>query len=434
MAKDTPLVKKEPLLARIKHHPYESLIGFLWICNLGLIFVSIGIWIIAALQKLFVRADFTSFYTGYYIVRIGQGSNLYDAALQAHYQEKFMQGIIFTGGVLLFPNPPYVALLFSPLSILPLNVAFYFWSATQIILLIWAMSIIYRLFPDWSKQERIILITAILAFWPVINNLLLGQFSILLLIGVLQIYLGMKDSKPVQAGLGLLLLAIKPQSLLVPGMMTLNKRYWRAAATAAIGGVALFLITSAFLGFKPWIQYIQSVRALSSFFGVYGVTPSTEFTLRGILANILGNTYGSLINNISIIALGAALIMVWLLWLQDVPPGTAKFNLYFAFTITLSVFFSMHLNPHDALILVLPAALFYDYMRQNNYPRRAYTILALISPMIFYFSAFNKSSLLGILRPPVIPIFIFLIWMGYYLITERRIHARGQPASDIGMA
>ncbi len=157
-------VKKYPLHLRIKNRSYNLIIAILLICNISLILINSGIWILAAKQKLFVAADLTSFYTGYYIVRIGEGANLYDEALQASYQEQFMGGMIFLGGVLLFPNPPFVAVILSPISLLPLNVAFYFWSLVQLVLLVWALRIIYQLFSDWSNHERVVLFTAILAY------------------------------------------------------------------------------------------------------------------------------------------------------------------------------------------------------------------------------------------------------------------------------
>jgi hypothetical protein len=215
--------------------PFHLIITILFFVNIVLIAVNAGLWIIAAYQKLFVAADFTSFYTGYYMVRVGEGVNLYDPALQSSYQQQFMGGLTFEGGVLLFANPPFVAILFSPVSLLPLDSAFYLWSLIELGLLIWLLVSLNRLFAYWDKRERILLITTILAFWPLTYTFLLGQFSLFLLIGWLQVYITMRKSKLTAAGLWMLMLSIKPHTLLIPGMMTLNKRYWRVAVTAVIG-------------------------------------------------------------------------------------------------------------------------------------------------------------------------------------------------------
>jgi hypothetical protein len=412
--------KNESLFVRIRKRPIYYIFVFLLLINISLIAINAGIWIIAARQKLFVAADFTSFYTGYYMVRVGDGANLYDMAAQARYQEQFMGGLIFEGGVLLFANPPFVAIIFSPLSLLPLGTAFYLWTIVQLILLICMLYSITRLFSHWNNHERLLLITTILAFWPLTSTFLLGQFSLLILLGLLQMYIAIRHSRLGKAGLWLVLLTIKPQTLPIPGMIVLNKRNWHGAVTTAISGIAIIIFSSIFLGIGTWIQYIQVFPTISNNFGKFGFIPDIQYTLRGLLTNILGYSQASIINIISISVFIGGIVFVWLLWMQGVFADSQRFKLYFAFTILLSAFLSLHSYPHDDLILVLPAALFYDYLRENNYPRKAYSILILISPIVFFIAAFSSFDLFGIFRPPVIIILIFLVWIVYYLILDHR--------------
>jgi hypothetical protein len=418
--KHKSIEKKEPLILQIRKRPFYYIIVFLLLINISLIAINAGIWIIAARQKLFVAADFTSFYTGYYMVRVGDGVNLYDMAAQARYQEQFIRGLTFEGGVLPFLNPPIVALILSPLSLVPLGTAFYLWTIVQVILLIWLLYSINLLFSNWNKQERLLLITTILSFWPLTNTFLLGQFSLLLLIGLLQMYIALKNSKYTQAGLLVDILIIKPQTLLIPGMIILNKRYLRAAAAAAIAGIFIFFIPILLLGVQPWIQFIRNLLTMSTSYGKLGVTPSSEYTLRGVLSNILGNSHIILTNIISIILLLMGMIYIWLLWRRGISQDSSKFKLYFAFTLLLSVVLSLHLNTHDSLILIVPAALFYDYLRENIYPRKAYSILILISPVIFFIAAFSSFNLFSLIRPPVVIILILLGWMIYYLVLDHQ--------------
>ncbi|MFZ0533353.1 MAG: glycosyltransferase family 87 protein [Anaerolineales bacterium] len=412
--------KNESLFVRIRKRPIYYIFVFLLLINISLIAINAGIWIIAARQKLFVAADFTSFYTGYYMVRVGDGANLYDMAAQARYQEQFMGGLIFEGGVLLFANPPFVAIIFSPLSLLPLGTAFYLWTIVQLILLICMLYSITRLFSHWNNHERLLLITTILAFWPLTSTFLLGQFSLLILLGLLQMYIAIRHSRLGKAGLWLVLLTIKPQTLPIPGMIVLNKRNWHGAVTTAISGIAIIIFSSIFLGIGTWIQYIQVFPTISNNFGKFGFIPDIQYTLRGLLTNILGYSQASIINIISISVFIGGIVFVWLLWMQGVFADSQRFKLYFAFTILLSAFLSLHSYPHDDLILVLPAALFYDYLRENNYPRKAYSILILISPIVFFIAAFSSFDLFGIFRPPVIIILIFLVCIVYYLILDHR--------------
>jgi hypothetical protein len=416
----------EPLIARIRKRPFYFIVILLCIINISLITINVGLWATATYQKLFFAADFTSFYTGFYMVRVGEGTNLYDVTLQSKYQQQFMDGMTFEGGVLRFANPPFIAIAFSPISWLHLDAAFYLWSLMQLGLLTWLLFRINRLFLHWERHERIVLIITILAFWPLTNNFLLGQFSLILLICLVQLYIYMKNSKLTKAGFWLALMTVKPHTLLIPGMMTLNKRYWRVAVTAAITGITFFSLSWLIIGLKPWIQYIQSLQALGSYFDKYGVNPNAEYTIRGVLSNILGNSQGSLTNIISIIVLLLGMIFIWFLWKKDIAQDSSRFILYFAFTILLSVFLSLHLNPHDSLMLVLPAALFYDYLSQNNYQRKAYSVLILISPLVFFVAAFVNFNLFGFIRPPVIIIFLMLAWMIKYLILDFKSQSKNR--------
>jgi hypothetical protein len=410
--------RNQPLLARIRKHPFHFVVVFLCLINITLILINAGIWLMAAYQQLFLRADFTSFYTGYYMVRVGEGENLYERTLQSEYQQFFMGGLTFEGGVLLFPNPPFVAILFSPLSLLRLDVAFYIWTLMQLGLLAWLLVRMKYLFTIWDKNEIFVLIITTLAFWPLANSLLLGQFSILLLALLVQLYINMKNFRLTKAGLWLAFMAVKPQTLLLPGMMSINRRYWPMALSALIVGLILFGASSIILGIQPWQGYVQSLISLGSYFDQYGVNPNSEYTIRGVVSNLLGNSQGNLTNIVSMIILLVGMIFVWMMWRKSVAQEQPRFVLFFALTIFLSVLLSLHLNPHDSLMLVLPAALFYDYLRQRDYPQKAYTIFILTCPIVFFIAAFSPFNLFGLIRPPIVMMFIMLGWMAFYLVRE----------------
>ncbi len=418
---------RESLIARIRKRPFHYIILLLLFINIALIVINIGVWLIAAKQDLFITADFTNFYTGFKMVLNGDGSKLYDLNLQAKYQQEIMGNINFVGGLLPYVNPPIVALVFAPLALLSINIAFYLWTIFEFGLLVWLVLLLQRLFSAWTKQECLIMTIAVLAFWPLTHTFLLGQFSLLFLICILQVYIAMRSAKLGKAGRWLVLLIIKPHTLLIPGVMTVNKRYWRLMASSAVTIIAMVIFSSAFLGFGTWFQYIQVLPTMSNNFGKFGFIPNIQYTLRGLLTNVLGYSQASLINLISIVVFMGGIVLVWLLWMQGVSAESRKFKLYFALTILLSAFLSLHAYPHDDLILVCPAVLFYDYLRENNYPKKAYSILILLSPFVFFIAAFTSFNLFGVFRPPLVIILIFLVWMIYYLFLDHRSVTTNQP-------
>src|SRR4030067_2935751 len=81
---------RQPLVYKIRRNPFHYLVAFLCLVNLTLAVVNAGLWVMAAFQRLFVAADFTSLYTCFYMVRVGEGALLYDPAVQSRFQQVFM--------------------------------------------------------------------------------------------------------------------------------------------------------------------------------------------------------------------------------------------------------------------------------------------------------------------------------------------------------
>lgn len=398
------------------------------IINIIFIGVNIGMWIGTIRANLIPRTDFSYFYTAYSIVRNGEAAKLYDMQTQALYQHE-MLNLNTEVDFLPFLYPPFVALFLSVLSALPLNIAYCVWSLIQFGLLIWLIFLLNRIFSDWSKRERVVLSITLLAFWPLAITFIIGQFSLITLFCLCQMYLAMKSLKTTKAGFWLGLLMIKPQTILFPGMITINKRFWRIAGTAVIIFLILVAFSSIFLGFKPWIDYVRLIPTMNTHYGDYGFYPIIEYTLKGMLSNLLGYAQGNLVSIISVIFLVLGMLVTLYLWVPDMSSNGLKFKLQFAIMATLSVFLSLHAYPHDSLVLVLPAAIFYDYLREKNSQRKIYSLLILASPLIFFVTSLTSLSLFGFIRPSVIVILVLLIWMVYSRIRDFR-KAKNSPVTQ----
>jgi len=99
--------------------------------------------------------DFTAFYTAGYIVRTGNAHHLYDLDLQTRVQQQFLlpHGWTFDGGLLPYANPPFFALLFVPLSLLPLLWAFHLWNLINLSLLFGSLGLLLFHRQEWSAKE-----------------------------------------------------------------------------------------------------------------------------------------------------------------------------------------------------------------------------------------------------------------------------------------
>ena len=396
---------------------YKAIIIVLTIINIIIIGFYIAIWIGSASEKLFSGSDFYSIFNTIVTMKTGYSGIFIKSDIMSLFKNGILGGLV-DNGVYLLQYPPFVALIFLPLSFLPFNIAFYIWTLAQVGLLICIIYIFNRLLFDWYKQERLFMTVTLLAFWPLAITFILGQFSLVILFIIVQLYMALSNSKKLTAGIWLALMIIKPQTVLIPGIISIQKRYIRTAVSFIFTSITIVLITTIIFGFRSWYKYTQLILSSSHQFENFGFAPKIEYTLRGLLTGIFGNSQSQLINIISIIFLFFGILSAWFLWLKDIPPDSPSFKLRFSFIISLSVFLSLHLYPHDSLILVLPAALFYDFLRQNNYPRKLYVLLILSSPFIFFFGAFNSYNLFGVIRPPLVAIIALLLYMSCYLILD----------------
>jgi hypothetical protein len=378
--------------------------------NISLALTYVGLWFIAARQELFWRADFSAFYTGWVIVRDGQGAQLYDPDLQTAIQQEVLEGRSFKDGLLPYVNPPHLTILFVPLSLLSRTNAYLLWTLGQLGLLVWFVRLLYRLASSWELEERWLLLSAVVAFPPMMLTFVIGSFSLLLTLCLLQFYLALKRDDAWAAGFWLVLATVKPQAVLLLGVMLLVARQWRVILRAVLIGAALAVVASLTLGWHIWLDYVTLLRSHTGLFDTFGVVPTDMHNLKGTFTLLLGNDQSSLINLISYLALGGAAIATVWLWWRPWRPDEPDFELRVALTMLLGMLFSVHSNPQDSLMLVVPATLFYKYLRQRELPRRGYGLFVLLCPTLFLISEFTIGGGLGV-RIPVLVMAALAAWM-----------------------
>jgi hypothetical protein len=393
--------------------------------NAALALVAAALWLATGAPDGFVRADFTAFYAAWSIVRDGRGTALYDLALQGEYQARLMPGTQFEGGVLPYVNPPHLTLPFVPLAWLPRPVAFGLWTAAQLLLLGWTVRWFgWRLAAGWPARSRWLLVSALLAFPPLLSTLLLGAFSLPLLVALIGLYAALTAGRGPAAGAWLVLLTLKPQVAVLPVLLLLGARRWAALVSALLIGLGLAAAATLLLGAGIWSDYLQLARGHMLLFDRLGVDPARMWSLRGTLALWLGGERADLINAVSGgLLLVAAGITLWL-WRGPWRPGTPAFDLRVALTLTLALLTAPHLNPHDGLLLALPVALGYRALRASGQPASAFAAAALAGPAAVLVAEAALGPRAGI-RLPTLAMLLLALWLGLAL---RRAEAAARPA------
>jgi hypothetical protein len=377
--------------------------------NLGLAVVLLTTHAQTIANGVWWAADFTAYYTGWTMVRDGEGANLYDLDVQTRYQQAILDGRQFRDGVLPYVNPPYFALPGVPLALLSREAAQVVWLLLNLLLLGWLIRSLLGLAAGWRPGERWVLVTALLGFFPLYTTLLLGSFPLLLTLALLQCYLALRRGDDRAAAAWLLVASIKFQLILLLGVWLLAGRRWRVLAWGIAFGLVAAGLTTLVLGWRVWGEYLGLLRLHSASYDRYGINPEDALTLKGTLALLLGQGQAGLIQQI---ASGALLLAAGLTaWItaRDPRPAGAALGLQFGTVIMLNLLFSLHLNFHDALLLVLPAALFYDWLRERPGAAR-FGAFAALCPLLFFVGDVLFGKRLGV-QIPVLLMAAALAWM-----------------------
>ncbi len=182
-------------------------------------------------------------------------------------------------------HPPFDALLFAPLALLPYNLAALLWSALSFALYVWiAITIIGELDIQLAGHWRILLIGMGLCWYPLLMHIALGQLSLLIVGCLIGCWALLRHQRDGWAGvlLGLACLIKLYPALLV--LVLLLRRRWRAAG-AALGTIAAGgLLTLLLVGPGDVLRY--GMQVISQATGEHGLSP-VNASLAGVLGRLL---------------------------------------------------------------------------------------------------------------------------------------------------
>ncbi len=305
-------------------------------------------------------SDFFSFYTGWAIVRDGQGGRLYDLDLQRAYQAKAfaLESSDSHMGLLPFINPPHAALILTPFAYFPPRAAASIYLAFNCLIAAWVLYRLCQLAAGWSRAAQILLLTTTLAtevFWYSLGT---GTMTLLGFACLIEYYLAIRAGRDVRAAVWLIAATIKPQLILLPAIIPLAQRRWRLVGVAVTLGLLLGLGVSLSFGFHIWGDYLRLLRQVGAQGEAYGASPRLMDNLRMILYWTVPR---QAVVPVVYLALLAGLIGICWLW-----RSARDFDLRFALTVLLGLFLAPHLNYQDTVVAILPAAIGYDFGRSKR--------------------------------------------------------------------
>jgi hypothetical protein len=183
--------------------------------------------------------DYAAFYGAGRIIAEGEFGELYNWKRQLDAQKDLFPGE--EKSFLPFMNPPYVALAYLPLSLLPYRLSY----VIHTLLLVGALLMTLHLVRPMNAQidrHYLFAFTLLLFFYPVLRSVLGGQNTAFTLLLIACSWRAVKDRHEFRAGFFLGLLLFKPHfALPLIGLYVLSGR-WRVGITSAITALFLYVV------------------------------------------------------------------------------------------------------------------------------------------------------------------------------------------------
>ena len=197
---------------------------------------------------------------GALIIHSGDGARLYDQGTQLIAKSEVLGHEVGTEAVqpLPYSGPPFEALLLSPLMALPSWVPFALWTLAAGLALGFSVGLLDGALPVGRSVGWVISLAAC-SYLPAIRSLMLGENTLLVLMGICGCYLALKRNEEGWAAISLLLVMLKPSALLPVIVLLLVQRHFRAIAYFAASAALLVVLTMFVLGPGWPIDYLGVV-------------------------------------------------------------------------------------------------------------------------------------------------------------------------------
>ena len=284
------------------------------------------------------------------------GIHLYDYPAQVEYIHSLTQKDL---AFLPYPYPPWYALSTFFLALLPIDMASRVWfmlNLTMISISVWLLTF------NWKLKQRIYAILLASLFLPVLGLLMVGQYSVPVLLGVSILYWALKTESAFGTAIAMGLLTFKPHLGIFIAIATFiwllyhhKTRFVKHAIVLTII-VAIFLLLIGFVADPVWpLNYIKSLGDYREISGVISCDLCASLPVMIIeMVTDQGNVFqGALISVFLAVGLAGLLIWHFRYRLREI---TLLIVLSTAFTLLISPY----LLSYDFVLLLVLFIVVYD--------------------------------------------------------------------------
>jgi len=294
--------------------------------------------------------NFTIFYAAARMVRGGQSSLLYDLPAESRAQEEFAPNVRIRQAALPYMHPPFEALLFLPFTFLRYVHAYLLWSVLNGGMVIASMILLRRQFVEVGGLPLAFVVLAATGFLPVVNGLIQGQDSSLLLLLFVVALAATARGNDILAGAALAAGLFK-FNLILPLVFLLAVKRPRlllgfAPVAALLGGVSLAMV-----GWQGVASYLHFLFHLEHTGAGGAIVGQDMPNVRGMIASLAGGQPGA---SLMPIAIACSAIVIGIAWWRLAAIDSVRFD--FVLATTAAILVSYHTFSYD-LSLLLPAVL-----------------------------------------------------------------------------
>jgi hypothetical protein len=340
-------------------------------------------WMFVGVRQRIARGypDFTIFYTAGTLLSEGAGHQLYDPQAQYRVQEKLDPKTLLRQGPLPYNHPPFEALIFLPLALLPYRWAFATWDLVNVVLLACVMLRLRRSLQVFQLISAWDLVLGSLAFFPVFACFLQGQDAILQLLLCALGFLALEGRADVIAGSWFALALFKFQFIVPLILLLLFWKRSRVALGFVPVSIGLVLVSAGLVGWKEFALYPAYVVRGSQAFVFGSVPPELMANLRGLT---MGWAWISKTLGVALAFSSSLLLFIFAAIWGRRNTRPENLTLLFSLAIAVSLLVGVHTNAHDYCLLVLSASLLADHCFHllKNQPLRQLALLIPIVPIL----------------------------------------------------
>jgi hypothetical protein len=357
-----------------------------------------------------VSGDYIAFHAAGRLAASGQAALMYDRDAVVSIQEDLLQGK-GPGFYDAYRNPPFFALLYTPLAGLDLLQGYVAWWAISLTCLGLAIKLLLDGVPALRARSRGALVF-VFAFAPVYFGLIDGENATVSLLLYVLIYRAFAHGEDHALGVWAALGLFKPQLFFIFPVIFLMTRRWRSLLTYVLTGAVLGAVSFALVGadgMQAWTRVLLDHEGGNTLANGWRMASAKSF----LDALLPGQGPLSLVTYVGVSA--ALLLLLWRVWRR---PGL-DLSVAFALTSLVAVLVDPHLVDYDLTVLVATGIVAYALV-----PR----YLVLIAPLylVTIFRAQISIGDAGVLFTPLL-VLVLTLWLFY---ETRPMAASGPHASD----